>query len=198
MIRTAAALLAALALAACEQMPQSKDPPPPKLGSAAPAAQPARGSSAPSSANLAGYRAAIVKDLIIEESALIYVRPEDRAELESRKAELIADFSARFRDELAKKRYFEIASSPAGAGTALIQPKAVVLDPGAKTGVPTGTPTRIDVMVVVTDAVTGAQVGAYVTPTQFLPRTSLPVASRLQVYFPAAAAKVAAGMASIR
>ena len=161
-------------------------------------AQAVTGSTVSSSGRLTAYRTAIVKDLVIEESALAYVQPQDRAAVEAAKASLIADFSTRFREDLAKRRYFESFTAETAPNAVIIEAKALVLDPGAKTGAFTGTPTRIDIMVSITDATTGAIVASYVTPTQFLPKTNLPVVNRLQSYFPAASGKVADGMAKIR
>lgn len=148
------ASLAVLALAACQQLPESAQA---RAGTgmhssarlmqnaAAGASAPARGSP---------YDAAIVKDLAFGDGKLENLSGFDLANFEAIRGELAILFGTSFRETLQREGYVRVALPPeSGADVVTIQPATMRVAPGHNLGGAAGiSPTELEVAVAIRDA----------------------------------------------
>lgn len=213
------ASLAVLALAACQEMPQSKEkgpgPAAASPGGAADASTVARvqnaammstarlrgpagaGSTAP--ARTGAYPAAIVKDLAIFASDRKNLTEAERAEFEAIKPELSQLFGASFREALQNARYADSIVGDGTPGAVVIEATLTQLTAAANRGTMGGIhPGLMDFTVTVSDAA-GNRLGSYEVHYEVALRLGRVPAMEVQRrVFPDAGVKIAQAIAKAR
>lgn len=191
-------LIALLVLAGCADIPGRK-PEGPSAGPA-PSGQTSAGAPAvPRSGTLAAYTTAIVRDLVIEERGLVNIAGANLDAFNNGEAEIIRVYGDTLRDALQKKRYFAaVVSDGPTANAVVIEPRAMIVDPGMRTSMFTGKPTRIELTVSMTDAATGKPLGSYPVSFTTLFDDRLDVVGKMKRYFGIVATRTADGVAAFR